>query len=147
MRLPFPLVIINIQEEEKISYLITLRYATQISLRTEGLITWMSPSSFLWGCKDFSFTQGHILSLLDSRQGPLTHGGTAKQCHPSTKNPHVPMKLLLHPHHSPAPPYPVLCPHSFTVWFPRSHHKSPWRLYFLRNSKYSMPLSLHFLKG
>lgn len=62
MRLPFPLVIINIQEKGKINYLITVRYAAQIPLRTEELIPWMSPSSFLWDCKYCNFTQGHLLT-------------------------------------------------------------------------------------
>lgn len=62
------------------------------------------PSSFLWGCKDTNFTQGHILSLLDARLNSWRR--QLSNVIPE-QNPHVPWGCF-HPHHSPAPPYPVL---------------------------------------
>ena len=57
-----------------------------------------------------------------------------------------PMRLLLRPHHSPAPPYPVLHPPSFTVWFPRSHLKSPCRLLFSKEFQVQYAFVTSFFK-
>lgn len=112
--LPFPFVMINIQEEEKISDLITAMVDTGMPprspLRTKELIPWLSPSSgtaLSIGC---NLTQGHIPSPESTRPGLLDSWRGSSTMPSQLKTPHGPLRLLSQPHHSPAPPCPVLLP-------------------------------------